>query len=182
MGCLAEVRENVERQWRLLLKSRICEDVIDEAVSISREIFSDMAAFATLECDIGAFTEAFSASEGVIINDANRPAAQWFRQDIADRVVRGGSGLPGVYHLHRGNVREELYQFDGMRKHLGDYAETCYREIKNHLRSVPEVQELRDFYRLFSVPSEEGENFYAEISAYILAYKREVKEWLEEQA
>lgn len=186
MHFLVGVQERVEERWRDLLQSKICEDVIEEAVSVSREIFSDMAAFATLECDIDAFSEAFSASEGVTIGASNCPAQQWFRQDIADRVVRGGSGLPNIYHLRKSNVKDELYQYDGVRKYLGDYAAKCYGEIKDHLRNSPEIrnlhQELRNFYRLFSSQSDDAErNFYMEISAYILAYKREVKDWLKHQ-
>lgn len=185
MRSLAEVQKSVEEHWRELLASKICEDVIEEAVSASREIFSDMAAFATLECDTDSFMEAFSASEGVIIDESNCPAEQWFRQDIANRVVRGGRGLPKCYHLKKGNVKEEFYQYEGTLKHLYAYAEKCYGEIKKHLHTSPDVQklhqELRDFYRLFSARSEEGKNFYTEISAYILAYKREVKDWLKRQ-
>lgn len=182
MRYLTQVQENVETNWRVLLESRICEDMIEESVAESREIFSDMAAFATLDCTMEESAEAFSASEGMVIDDTNRPAAQWFRQDIAHRVTGKGEALPENFHLREDNVKENLYQYDGIRGFLEEYATTCYWKIKTRL-VLPEIravhEEIKEFYSLFSARNNSIDvDIYAKISEYIQEYKDEVKKWL----
>lgn len=185
MKFLTQLQKRVEGNWRVLLEGRTCEDVIEESVSASREIFSDMVAFATLGCTMREFEEAFNASEGIIIDELNRPAAQWFRQDIAFSVVNETDSTPKTINIRADNVKEMLYQYEGVQKYLKSYAKECYQQIKCHLEK-PEIlstlQEIRRFYNLFSVkPGTENIDIYARITEYITEYKNDVKERLREE-
>lgn len=182
MKFLTRIQNHIQENWKTLLRTMDCEEVIEEMFTISREVFSDMVALAVLECSKEDFYEAFSASEGVPIDDSNCPVTQCFRQDIADRVVYGNPRLEFDYNLVEHSAREGLYQYYGIKEYLEEYARACYKQIQQRLvkpNIQPIVKEIRDFYHLIS----QGENgaqldVYAKISQYIGEYGLDVRKLL----
>lgn len=184
MKFLSQIQRKVQENWVNLLGTNDCVNVITEMFNISREIFSDMAALAVLgrtECTEVEFAGAFSASEGVQVDGSNRCARQWFRQDMANRVVFGGNGLADALNVHESCAQERLYLYDGTRERFVKYASRCYEELQKRL-DRPDVQPVRDeirlFYRAAAGRDPSGVDIYAEISRHIGEYRREIKQAL----
>lgn len=179
MRFLTRIQHTVQQNWRILLYTGDCGEVIDEMFSISREIFSDMVALRVLGCSREDFEEAFSASEGMPINDRNCPATQWVRQDIACRVRFCDVERPQEYNVAEHNAREEFYQYRGTLQYLEQYARMCDEKLRLHLEQSqfqPLLTGLRAFYTVLTQKPEESQaDIYREIVQHIEEYKGDVK-------
>lgn len=185
MKFLSQMQREVQKNWINLLGSNDCENVITEMFEITREVFSDMAALAVLKCEEDEFSEAFSASEGVPMDESNRRARQWFRQDMANRVVFNGEGLNPEYNLPEPSAREEFYQYRATQDYIKAYACKCYGQIQKRL-DHPDVRSVRDkiraFYRSITARGDfSGVDIYAEISRCIGEYGHEIKQLLKDK-
>lgn len=186
MKFLSQIQKEVQKNWINLLGTNDCVNVITEMFDISREVFSDMAALAILGCTEAEFGDAFSASEGVLVDESNRRARQWFRQDMANQVAFHGQGLDCEFNLPELRAREVFYQYQGVRDYIRAYACKCYGELQKRL-DKPDVRLVRDEIRLFYRSITAGKNsskvnIYAEISKRIGEYRQEIKQVLKDRA
>lgn len=178
MKFLAQIQDQICENWKDLLRSNDCDEVTEEVFTISREIFSDLVALAVLQCEKEEYREAFSASEGVPIDESNCPVTQWARQDMVDRVVFSISDQDAMYNMAEQSAREKLYQYPGVQMYLKNYADECWEQIQQRfaIGDVQRVQkEIQTFYQLIS--KECGNhlvNIYAETVARIREYGEEV--------
>lgn len=181
MKALSHIQWEVQRNWVNLLAGNDCVNVTTEIFDISREVFSDMAALAVLGCTEEEFANTFSASEGVPVNASNRCARQWFRQDMANRVVFGGEGAGKEFNSPKSRALEALYKYRGTPDHFAAYAGRCYEALRARLEQE-DVRKTREEIRTFySAVAAGGDcvDIYAVVSGCISAYKKEVKALLQ---
>ena len=67
------------------IKLDTVEEAIEELVQVYREVFSDMAAFCLLQCNMKEFSEAFNVSEGKLLTRDNHAAD--IQKRVRERIV-----------------------------------------------------------------------------------------------
>lgn len=158
------------------------EDIVDRLMCIYREVFSDMAALAILQCDFKDFCEAHQVSEGVKISDENVSEDQCMRELTVNQVVYGraerihirGFGIKNTEPYMLNNI----YKYEWIKRDIVQYADGCYKAILNRLNEpecVDIVSNIRYLFNVFKQGNNRNTDVYKAINESNRNYIEAVK-------
>ena len=184
---------------QLLASENIMTRMIDELITIYREVFSDAAALAILGFDTVYFQEAFDISEGR--KDAYKDEARFLiRENILNSLRQTDSRAepallsdpeitPLMCSTDLGEnkiypraevILEYLYSYDSTQLYLKLYAEECYNQILKRMNSPIKEDYLRDIREIFQMFTGNincnGQQIYDRIMEQVNAYIKIVKQ------
>ena len=193
VGCMrlvARIQDMVDDNRRALASSGALILIVEQLIGVYREVFSDMAANALLACSREEFHEAFCVSEGMSEAYVSKTVQQRMRESVVEKVVfrRSKSGQAGEEERGRrgnsyGGFSREVYlenfeNYVWLQKHLEQYAEECYKKLREHLQreeSQKKVERVREIYAMFTSGSYSCDQIYREMNACIAVYLDEVQ-------
>lgn len=168
-----------------LLVSGKLERIILELIKIYREVFSDMVAIAILNCSKEDFREAFCVSEGIVIDERNRPDEQKIREEIAKIVVFESNlskkiNIPIRTKNGQIDLLGNLYSYIWVQDYLIKYADESYENLQKMIElpeKIKQVQQLRELFVLFRGDREANcFEIFKQINNCIYSYMEKTKE------
>lgn len=186
---------------QLLVSKNILDAMIDELLTIYREVFSDIAAREILGFSVKDFREAFDISEGhktertkearylmreMILMELNTKNPE-DKTGLEGDSKQGGSGGDGEENDsdRMEMILKSLYSFTSTQDDLKKYAEKCCEQIKERWQQddVGEnVKTLCNMFKMFTTKKNDngqnitGKDIYNEILENIVNYMNRVEE------
>lgn len=186
-----QIQTNMINKVKNIAYTNGMEGIVDRLIRIYREVFSDIAALAILQCDFRDFCEAHQVSEGVVISEKNVSTDQCMREFTVDQVVYGKNEQPHVMGLGRqekkpdieinilSDIYNNLYTYKWVKCGIIQYADGCYKEILNRLEK-PEckaiVNTIRQMFNAFKQIDNQNTDIYTAINTVNKEYVASVKD------
>lgn len=165
---------------RLLTSQRTIEEAIEELVQVYREVFSDMAAFCLLQCNMKEFSEAFNVSEGKLLTRDNH--ATDIQKRVRERIV-GKVFFPEDVEMEEKeeenllgpkNSYKNIYSFCWTGELLYNYAKKSRETIEARIENFEVKERLKEQYQMFTSEKYTCAEIYEKIMESVMEYEKEI--------
>lgn len=174
---ILESQFDVNRE-RLLTSQSTIEEVVEELVQVYREVFSDMAAFCLLQCNMKEFSEAFNVSEGKLLSrDSNAADIQKrVRERIAGKVF--SPNTPATEEKVEESIlsQKNIYSFRWTGELLYKYAKKSRETIEARIENFDVTKRLQEQYQMFASEDCTCVEIYEKIMESVMEYEREIND------
>lgn len=177
---ILESQLDINRE-RLLTSQRTIEEAIEELVQVYREVFSDMAAFCLLQCNMKEFSEAFNVSEGKLLSGDNHTAdiQKRVRERIAGRVFPEAEEKEEKEEWNLSgpkNNSKNIYSFCWTGELLYNYAKKSKEAIEARIENFKAKERLKEQYQMFTSEKYTCAELYEKIMESVMEYEKEIND------
>lgn len=178
----------MQRQFDFYRKKILAFELIPKLaemlVSMYKEVFADVSAYAILQFDISIFRESYWVSEGKILEDI--VPEQKMREIVIKDIMKASElELESYEEQDYGDLNrltDFLYTYEFTQIGLVKYANECFGKITARLAGKEDTTELREVFADFCEPEKfQSAKVYETILSKICSYKEQVEnEYLSE--
>lgn len=178
MKVIWQIQRQFDFYRKKILAFELIPQLVGMLVSMYKEVFADVSAYAILKFDISVFRESYWVSEGKIIEDT--VPEQKMREIVIKDIMKASElELESYEDRDYGDLNrltDFLYTYDFTQTGLVKYANECFKEISSRLTGKEDMTELREVFADFCEPEKfESVQIYETILSKICSYKEQVE-------
>ncbi len=162
---------------KIALFSQTMEQVIENLVTVFKEIYSDVCSYVILDFDFNKYQQAFVTSENQNIESKNISPMQSIREYVMNELMKSQIEYDNEQlHLKDTYLQYQMFSYDYVQTSLKEYATQCEIVLRNKLSEPDLVEkvmnEVREAYK--ALENQNISSIYGNILEKIDEYKKAV--------